>query len=222
MRQKDSLILAGSLAQRPFHGGHTWMLLNLARGFARLGWEVTFVDRLEPGMYLDPTGCPTEIPDLNIEYFVRLMQAFGFRRYCLLGPKSEVLAGMEYAELLRVAAESPAAFDVMGFLADEEVRLRVGRRVFFDIDPGFWQMWRENGHGIRFEDHDDFVTIGENVGHPRCSIPTCGISWITSPQPVVLEEWKPASQSDGAFTSVISWRGPFGPIEHRGRTYGLR
>jgi hypothetical protein len=27
---------------------------------------------------------------------------------------------------------------------------------------------------------------------------------------------------DGAFTSIVSWRGPFGPVEYAGKTYGLR
>ena len=28
--------------------------------------------------------------------------------------------------------------------------------------------------------------------------------------------------SGSRFTSIASWRGPFGPVEYRGKTYGLR
>jgi hypothetical protein len=40
---------------------------------------------------------------------------------------------------------------------------------------------------------------------------------------VVLEHW-PAQKPEpgGAFTSIASWRGPFGPVEYQGKTYGLR
>ena len=84
-------------------------------------------------------------------------------------------------------------------------------------------MWRELGLHDPFAGHDAFVTIGERIGQPDCAIPTCGLDWITTPQPVVLEHW-PASGGDRAarFTSVASWRGPFGPIEYEGETYGLR
>jgi hypothetical protein len=74
-----------------------------------------------------------------------------------------------------------------------------------------------------FTGHDNYITIGENIGQGDCSIPSCGLQWVTTPQPVVLERWQcqPGNQA-GAFTSVVSWRGPFGPIEYRGQTYGLR
>ena len=34
--------------------------------------------------------------------------------------------------------------------------------------------------------HDAYLTIGENIGQPGCTIPTCGLEWITTRQPVVL------------------------------------
>src|SRR5262249_31920430 len=35
--------------------------------------------------------------------------------------------------------------------------------------------------------------------------------------------WPPARESAGdSFTSIVSWRGAFGPIEYQGKTYGLR
>jgi hypothetical protein len=114
----------------------------------------------------------------------------------------------------------------MGYARDGEVLRRVGRRVFVDIDPGFPQMWRELGLHDAFEGHDAFVTVGMNVGRPDCTIPTCGLDWVAMPQPVVLEHWPvaPVSRADDAapFTSVGAWRGPNGPVEFRGVTYGLR
>ena len=106
---------------------------------------------------------------------------------------------------------------------DEEILGLVRRRVFIDIDPGFGQMWRDLGLHDAFQGHTDFVTLGRNIGKPDCVIPTCGLKWITMPQPVVLEHW-PAQPlpTDGAFTSIGAWRGPNGPIEYKGHTYGLR
>lgn len=221
MPRNAGLVVSGSLAQRPFHGGHAWVLLNLVRGLSRLGWDVVFVDRVEKSMYVDATGKPAKDPSFNVEYFLWLMRSFDIQRYSLLNG-DRVLAGMDRDALVRAADGAAGLIDVMGFLGDQEVLDRVERRVFFDIDPGFWQMWKENGHAIRFEDHNAFVTVGENIGQPDCLIPTCGLEWITTPQPVILDDWTPATNGGGAFTSVVSWRGPYGPIEHDGQSYGLR
>jgi hypothetical protein len=95
--------------------------------------------------------------------------------------------------------------------------------VFLDIDPGFGQMWRELRQADIFAGHDDFVTIGLNIGSTDCMVPTCGLKWINTVQPIVLEHWPvmPVA-SEGPVTTIASWRGPFGPIEYHGKTYGLR
>jgi hypothetical protein len=99
----------------------------------------------------------------------------------------------------------------------------VPRRVFLDIDPGFGQMWQDLGLADVFRGHDDYVTIGENIGQADCVVPTCGLEWITTPQPVVLDYWRPQAATSGDwFTSIASWRGAYGPLEYQSKTYGLR
>jgi hypothetical protein len=114
--------------------------------------------------------------------------------------------------------------NVMGYLNDEEILEECEVRVFLDIDPGFGQMWQAQGLCQMFSGHDHYVTIGLNVGRAECEIPTCGINWITTPQPVVLDLWpvQPPDAQSRSFTSIASWRGPFGPIDHNGKRYGLR
>ena len=107
--------------------------------------------------------------------------------------------------------------NVNGFVDDPEILAQARLRAFLDIDPGFGQMWRELGLHDAFRDHHAFVTVGENgSAHPDCSIPTGGIEWITTPQPVVLSQWPVTEATGERFTSVGSWRGPFGPVEYGG------
>ena len=42
-----SIVFAGSLAQKPGRGGHTWVFLQYLLGFRKLGWDVLFIDRLD-------------------------------------------------------------------------------------------------------------------------------------------------------------------------------
>jgi hypothetical protein len=219
-----SAIVCGSVAQRPGNGGHTWVFLQYLLGLRDLGWDAVFVDRLEPEMCLDARGrpCPVE-ESTNLRYFDEIMRRFGLdEAYALLYDGSKQSRGLSREELSRRVEASALLLNVNGFVTDEDVLGHARLRVFLDIDPGFGQMWRELGLHDGFRGHDAYVTVGENIGSPGCTIPTCGLEWITTPQPVVLDLWP--AQTDGGehFTSVASWRGPFGPIEYEGKTYGLR
>lgn len=219
---KGCIVIAGSLAQRPFHGGHTWVFLQYLLGLRKLGWRVLFLDELQDGMGVDEAAQPCALADsLNVRRFVEIMHAFGLGDSFALNAGGQWL-GLDRASVLTAVRESAFLLNVMGFLRDEEILAAAPRRVFLDIDPGFGQMWLALGLSDIFAGHDDFVTIGENIGAPGCTVPACGLSWITTPQPVVLGEWPAQTTPGAAFTSVASWRGPFGPIEYEGKSYGLR
>jgi hypothetical protein len=218
------LIVAGSVAQKPGNGGHTWVFLQYLLGFKKLGWPVLLLDRLEPEMCTDREGrlaSPAE--SWNLEYLRGVMERFGLGDcYAVLHEGGEKSFGLPRAELLERVASSALLLNVNGFMRDPEVLATASLRAYLDIDPGFGQMWRELGLHDPFRDHDVFVTIGERIGQPDCVIPTGGLEWLTTPQPVVLDHWPPQEQSGGAFTTVASWRGAFGPVEFGGETYGLR
>jgi hypothetical protein len=208
-----TLVVAGSLAQKPRHGGHAWVFLQYLLGFRRLGWDVLFVDQLA-------AGATTAAATASLE---RLMSGFGLEgAWALLDHEGNGAAGVPVAEVVERTKRSALLLNVMGFLSAEPVLAAAPRRVFLDIDPGFPQMWRALELADVFAGHDDFVTIGENIGQPGCHIPTCGLRWTTTPQPVVLEQWPVTAPPGQAVTSVATWRGAYAPVEYEGRSYGLR
>lgn len=222
---QGKIIVAGSLAQRPGIGGHAWVFLQYLLGFRRLGFDVLFVDWLDEKMCIDAAGRPCPVKDSwNLQYLAKVMQECGLAdAWSVRCEPDRRTFGVPRERVLSHAKDAVLLLNVMGFLNDDEILALPHRRVFLDIDPGFGQMWQDLGLATLFRRHDAYVTIGENIGESDCVIPTCGLKWITSPQPVVLEQWpvQPASPN-GAFTSIASWRGPFAPIEYRGKTYGLR
>jgi hypothetical protein len=228
-----TILIAGSLAQSARKGGLTWCFLQFLLGFRRLGYSVLLLDRLEPDMCVDHRGQPTRLEQsVNLAYFLKVMAAFGLEdRYSLSYNRGQRTLGMPRGEVLEAAAQADCLVNIMGYLDDEEVLGRARRRVFVDIDPGFGQMWRDLKLHDPFAGHDDFVTLGCNIGRADCLIPTCGLHWIPLPQPVVLEHWPAVSGQWSvvsgqcqlpAFTSIGAWRGPNAPIEYQGKTYGLR
>lgn len=220
-----TIVVAGGCAQRPFYAGHTWQFLEYLLGLKDLGWEVLFLDRLDPAMCVDASGRQVPLEEsLAWRYFHSAMCRFGLAEdFSILCGPDRPHVGVSRSEVLQRTRHAAFLLNVMGFLTDEEILASAQRRVFLDTDPGMPQMWRELGLADVFAGHDDFVTIGENIGRPGCTIPTCGHSWITMRQPVVLQQWPQAdTDPQAALTSVVSWRGPFGPVDYGGKRYGLR
>ena len=220
-----TVVLAGALAQRPGIGGHAWVFRNWLSGLAGLGCDVLFVDRLEPGMLPDPAGPPEASPQWA--WLEAVMAAAGMGgRFALLYDGGRRCLGLDRAALLQRCQGADVLFNVMGYLDDEEILAAARRRVFVDIDPGFPQLWRALGLHDAFAGHDAFVTVGANVGRPGCAVPDCGLDWIPTRPPVDLAQWPAGPPLSGRaaarLTSVATWRGPFGPVEYDGTTYGLR
>jgi hypothetical protein len=202
---RPRIVVGGALAQKPGAAGHAWQFLQYLLGFQRLGYDVLLLDRAS-----DERGVAWVSRVLGgIPWSVDL----GGGRH----------AGMSRLEALEFLASADLLLNVMGFVTDEALLAAAPRRVFLDTDPGFPQMWCDLGLADVMAGHDAHVTIAERIGEPDCAIPGCGLDWITTPQPVVLDAWPAQAPGRGSrFTSVASWRGAYGPVEYDGRTYGLR
>jgi hypothetical protein len=212
--------VAGSIAQRPRRGGHAWVLLNYLLGLKGLGHEVLFLDRLTAAMVGEPApGSVLDSPQAR--WLHEVMDGAGLANdYVLLVPDEEEPAAR--AHLLDRLGDADLLLDVNGFLDEAELLAAPSRTAFVDIDPAIQQMWVDLGLADDLLGrHDLYFTFGANIGAGACSVPTCGVDWIATRPPVVLDEW-PATDGGIGFTSVASWRGPYGPIEYGGETYGLR
>ena len=223
---RNRVVISGAIAQKPGYGGHTWALLQYVLGFRDLGWDVLFLDALASASCRDAAGNACAPSDsVNLAYVKALVDRYDLSgRYALTIDGGREWFGLERTAVVDRLRTSAFLINIMGFLADPELLAAAPRRVFLDIDPGFGQMWRELHLHDAFAGHDTFVTIGEKIGDATCSVPTCDLQWITTPQPVVLKYWPPAPPrpTPFTFTSVASWRGAYAPVDFGGRTYGLR
>src|SRR5204863_25115 len=101
---------------------------------------------------------------------------------------------------------------------------RFRKKALIDVDPGYMQAWYlQGGRNFDLTRYDAHFTIAGNLGTAGCSIPTCGIRWRRTRQPVVLDDWPVTRAADAdRFTTVASWRGGYGRVEYNGRSYGLK
>ncbi len=221
---QKTIVIAGALAQKPGVAGHTWVYLQYLLGFKRLGWDVLFLDRLEPEMCRDAQGQPCAPQQSeNLRYLQNVMTRHELGdAYAVSTGGGDHWFGLSRAKVQERLRQSAFLLNIMGYLNDEQLLAAAPRRVFLDIDPGIGQMWCSLGWADVFRGHDNFVTIGEKIGQANCPIPTCGLDWITWHQPVVLEHWPRVVNDSRAFTSIATWRGTYAPIEFEGKRYGQR
>jgi hypothetical protein len=213
------IVVAGALANKPGNGGAAWTRLSWIRGLIRLGHDVYFVEQIAPA------ACAFD-QSINLTYFRDVAERFGLGARSVLISEGDGVqsAGLSLDELRRVADAADLLVNISGHLTLPALKARFRKRVFIDLDPGYTQYWHQEGLAEeRLRDHHWYFTVGWNVGTPSCEIPTGDIAWLPVRQPVVLDDWPFAAGGDQArFTTVSSWRGPFGRVTHNGIQAGSK
>jgi hypothetical protein len=220
------IVVAGALANKPGNGGAAWTRLSWALGLKRLGCDVYFVEQI------DARACT----DAALAWFKHVTGSFGLADTSALIAREDGHAvsigsgagsGVGLKELIEVAAGADLLVNISGHLTLDALKPRFRARAFVDLDPGYTQYWHAQGLAEdHLRDHHAYFTVGENVGTPDCDVPTNGIAWRPIRQPVLLDEWPVRDGVDHSdsrrFTTVASWRGPYGRVTHDGRTLGLK
>jgi hypothetical protein len=150
-----------------------------------------------------------------------VVRRFGLEKsWALVEAGTDRTAGMGYGALRAHAREADVLINISGILTDEALMAGAQTRVYLDLDPAFNQLWHAQGIDMHFGGHDRFVTVGQAIGTPACTVPTSGIEWIPTVPPVVLSHW-PVTTGGESFTTIGNWRG-YGSVEHDGVKYGQK
>jgi hypothetical protein len=222
-----SAIVSGALANKPRNGGEAWVRLSWALGLRRLGFDTYFVEQISGGDCLDEDGDPAEFTDsVNRSFFESVVSEFGLAdRAGLLCEGGREAAGLGLEEIADAAASADVLINISGHLTIERVLVGPRTRVYVDLDPGFTQVWHtDDAVPFSLPPHDHYVTVGLNLGSPACPIADCGVEWVPTLPPVVLEQGpqQPPVEGPTRFTTVATWRSPYGQLEIAGRTMGLK
>lgn len=213
MIESRKAVVAGALAAKPGNAGGAWERFSYAAGLRRLGFDVLFVEEL------------AGVPDAAaIRWFDKATDFFGFERAAAIVGPSGWSHGRDRVAVRRFIADAAVLVNLSGNLTAPEFCDVAAARVFIDVDPGFTQIWHADpATPYRVPLHDHYLTIGENIGTIGCPIPTGGLPWKPTRQPLLLELWpETASAACRRFTSIASWRGPSGTLAFGGETYGQK
>ena len=219
-----TIVVSGAIANRYPYGGATWGRLEWVLGFKSLGCNVYFVEQIAPENCVDEAGRPASFEQSeNLAFFENAMQQFGLAdNAALICGDCARFHGIAKNDLFDIASAADLLVNISGHLSLHPLLSRFRRKAYVDVDPGYTQFWHDAGNrNARLAGHDYYFTIGQNIGKPDCTIPTCGIDWRRTWLPVELEQWPPRIEpSLDRFTTIASWRGAYGTSEFGGKQFG--
>jgi len=184
----------------PEGGGHRWVYLNWALGLRSLGYDVIWLEAVQPRS----RACEVRA---NAATLRNQLEPYGLaERVALCSWTSKRLAAEIVEQYLTIDTAATAELLLnMAYAAPEHVIRRFRRSVLIDIDPGLLQVWISTG-GIKVAPHDVYFSIGETVGQPGARFPNAGLEWHYTPPCVALDWWPVCTaRADAAFTTVSNW-----------------
>jgi hypothetical protein len=96
---------------------------------------------------------------------------------------------------------------VSGVTPLRDDRPRPKRAAVIDTDPVFTQLRMTDDQQFRgyCQQFDAVATFGRLIGTSDCPLPTHGMNWIPTNQPIALRHWPVAPSSSRRFTTVGKW-----------------
>src|SRR4051794_37228779 len=209
----------------PF-AGQTWLYVNWIEGLRALGHDVWYVEDnalwpYDPVAMTFGTDC-----SYAVEHVRACLDRIGLEGKWAYrpSPDSDECFNLTLAELLDLYRSADAVLNIVGVTDLRDEQCHAPARVYVETDPVVAELRMANGDAKTtrlFERHTAFATYGENYGAPDCGVPTNGIPFVTTRQPIALEWWPVPSQPPGPHvTTIANYRHP--PeydVSYEGETY---
>lgn len=207
---KLRIVVLGYIIRGPL-GGLVWHHLQYILGLRNLGHEVIFLE--DSGDYpacYDPSRHVVDTdPTYGIQFLHETFAKFALENQWAyydahanrwLGPQGD--KAIDTCRGADVVLNLSGVNPIRAWIEDIPVR------VFVDTDPVFTQVRHIQDSAARAEaaKHTAFFTFGESFQSKDCGIPSDGLLWQPTRQPLVPEAWPVTPPpSDGYFTTVMQW-----------------
>jgi hypothetical protein len=217
------IVVVGTLASTPY-AGMAWMHMQIAAGLRRLGHDAYYFETTSTWPYDPGRGAAVHDSGYALPYLKQIAAAFQLEdRWAYRQSYSDKKwFGLSQSTAEELLASADAVLNVAGATRFAEEGLKVGRLVYFGTDPGVHEIAFARGDAdVRtlIEEHDDFVTYGENIGRCECTIPPLPRLRARTRQPVLLDLWLDGPPSRNEFTTVGNWKQAGYDVEFAAETY---
>ena len=227
------IVVTGLIGQYAF-GGVTWDYIQYALGFRALGHDVWYLEDTGAWAYDPVKQEPSADCSHNVSYLERIMHEFDMGdRWIYRNEADGRYHGVsDDAQAEKILSEADVLANVSGACWLRPVTAGIKTKLFLDGDPMFTQIGLtgdgKSDYLDRVRSHEKHYTFGLNVGKPGCHVPTAGLTWRPTVQPIAIDWWEktlmpPSSAATGrdAWTTVMNWAS-YKPKEFNGETYGQK
>ena len=217
------LVVLGNLAGEPFPGT-AWQVVQYVIGLCRMGHDVYYFETSSSWPYDPVRQSRVNDSEHALPYLAQIASEFGFEgRWAYRRSYSDkAWFGMDRARAEELLASADAVLSVTGSTRLAEEGLEARRLVYLCTDPVVHEVRYAGGdEDVRtlVDEHNDVVTFGENIGTPRCPLPSLPRLRGKTRQPVVMDFWRGAAPPLREFTTVGNWRQNGRDSEFAGETY---
>ncbi len=204
-----TIVVGGYIVAYPL-GGMTWHHLNYLLGLAELGHEVWFLE--DSGSFSHPYNPATwqcsDDPSYGIDYLQKTFSEYGLpQRWCYYSEFQDKYYGLNQTELNDLLHRADILLCVSGVTPIRSQRARPRKMAVIDTDPVFTQlrMRTDETFAAYYRQFDAIATFGRLIGTSICPLPTHGISWIPTNQPISLRHWPVMNTASRSFTTIGKW-----------------
>ena len=219
------IIVTGLVGQYAF-GGVAWDYLQYVAGFRQLGHEVFYLEDTETWPD-DPVNATISADcSYNVRYLREVMTRLDLgNQWIYRNAADGTYHGVSETEAKQFCASADLFINVSGCGWLRPEYLAIPKKIFIDSDPMFTQIGLALGLKEvidRIGAHDFHFTFAENINTPDCRVPTGGLKWIPTRQPVFLDWFPvPTTPPRDVFTTVMNWVS-YKPSEYAGETWGQK
>jgi hypothetical protein len=224
MAESLRIVVLGTLASMPY-AGMAWMHMQIAQGLRRLGHDVYYMEVTSVWPYDPVRQRKVDDSEYAVPYLARVAEGFGLAdRWAYRRSYSDhAWLGMSRIRAEEVLADADLTLNITGAtrLRTKE-GLETGRLVYYGTDPVYDEIAFASGDRVMrrtVDQHDDFVTYGENIGQPGCPVPPLPRLRARTRQPVLLDYWVTDRAPRPEFTTVSNWKFGGHEIVFQGETY---
>lgn len=228
MSSPTPAIFAGYLVRCPL-GGYAWQTVHYLRGLRAAGLDVWFYeDTRHHWQAYDPIARSSGAEyGSGVALAAEVLEWAGFAdRWIFFDSVRDVWAGAGREAAGTLFADARLLINAAGVhrFASGERRGKVN--VYIDMDPAYTQIRVASGDRTLAEilaEHDVHFSFGEHIGSARCRIPSAGIAWRPTRQPIDLGLWPETPvPADGPFTTIGTWDSAGRDVELDGEHYTWR
>ncbi|MBV9646358.1 MAG: hypothetical protein JO043_02730 [Candidatus Eremiobacteraeota bacterium] len=230
--RKGRIIVTGFVGLYPHGaGGVAWDYLQYLLGFLKLGWDAIYVEdtRSWPIFQHGEVSCSK-----NVAYLAATMEHFGVPdRWAYRDESSGHWFGLSKSAVLEFCHSADIFLNLSCSTALRDEYATIPVRALVDTDPMFTQVQALDRRALAAEwcsmpelikNHTHRFTIGTSVGSEPCHVPTLGLTWHHTHQPIVMDLWTPSdppSEATSYYSTVMNWS-VFDKLEFDGRQWGQK